>query len=254
MNLRDKLQSFGGMSHIRSIISGRRNAGGETIPGIDEKTLKRLSRAEVLELLIEQIRENDEMQENLRETRRKLEAKTITLEQSGSIAEAALHLNSVFEAADSAVRDYVDNNQQMIDEKRQAAEERLAELNGRLENIGQERAEILNAAGAEAREIIQKAEAESERMLAETKEESQSIMQEALATCERKYEEADAVFGQKKQEADAYWRGLLAKLDDFCSGYESLLQATYGRAEIPGLQKLKDEMQLEVKRRTTISD
>ena len=247
----DKLQNFGGLGKIRSIIIGKNSPAGANDVGIDEKTLKKLSRVEVLELLIEQIKENDDLRVNLRNMRKKLENRDIYLENAGSIAEAALHLNEVFEAADAAAKEYTESNRNVIDEKRKAVEERLAELNERLANIDQERLEILNAGQAEAREIVRQAEEESHRMLEETKEESQNIMQETLASCERKYEEVEEAYAKKKQEADEYWQSFLVKLDNFCAGYESLQRAARGEVEIPGLQKLKDELNTEVRRRTT---
>ena len=74
-----------------------------------EKELKRMSRGELLELLIDQIEENRELKDRLDQVRTELESKQIAIENAGSIAEAALVLNGVFEAADRAVRQYLDN-------------------------------------------------------------------------------------------------------------------------------------------------
>lgn len=72
-----------------------------------DKELKRLKRVDLLELLIAQSRENDRLRAELEEMRSKLEAKELTLEKAGSIAEAALRLNKVFEAAQLAADQYV---------------------------------------------------------------------------------------------------------------------------------------------------
>lgn len=72
-----------------------------------DKELKRLKRVDLLELLIAQSRENERLQAELEQTRSKLEAKELILEQAGSIAEAALRLNKVFEAAQAAADQYV---------------------------------------------------------------------------------------------------------------------------------------------------
>lgn len=72
-----------------------------------EKELKRLKRVDLLELLIAQSRENDRLRAELEETRSKLEAKELVLKEAGSIAEAALRLNQVFEAAQAAADQYV---------------------------------------------------------------------------------------------------------------------------------------------------
>lgn len=72
-----------------------------------DKELKRLKRVDLLELLLAQSRENDHLRAELEETRRKLDAKELVLEQAGSIAEAALRLNKVFETAQAAADQYI---------------------------------------------------------------------------------------------------------------------------------------------------
>ena len=74
-----------------------------------DKELKKLSRAELLELLLIQTKEVDRLQKELDETKAKLEDKTIKIDNAGSIAEAALKLNGVFEAAQKAAQQYIDN-------------------------------------------------------------------------------------------------------------------------------------------------
>lgn len=74
-----------------------------------DRELKRLSRAELLELLLEKSRENERLRAQLEEAKEQLASRTIQLANAGSIAEAALQLNGVFEAADRAARQYLDN-------------------------------------------------------------------------------------------------------------------------------------------------
>lgn len=74
-----------------------------------DKELKRLSRAELLELLLEQVEENERLHKEIEELKNQLEDRVIKLEQAGSIAEAALRLNGVFEAAEAAAKQYLDS-------------------------------------------------------------------------------------------------------------------------------------------------
>lgn len=74
-----------------------------------DKELKRLSRAELLELLIGQMRENQRLEEELAAANAALQDRTIVIEQAGSIAEAALQLNGVFAAAEAAAAQYLEN-------------------------------------------------------------------------------------------------------------------------------------------------
>ena len=73
------------------------------------KDLKKLSRAELLELLIEQTDENRKLTEEIDELRKKLADKILTCDESGSLAEAAIKLNGVFEAAQAACDQYIAN-------------------------------------------------------------------------------------------------------------------------------------------------
>lgn len=71
--------------------------------------LKKMSRSELLEMLIEQTEENNRLREQLGETRKKLMDKNLACEEAGSIAQAALELNGVFEAAQAACDQYTEN-------------------------------------------------------------------------------------------------------------------------------------------------
>lgn len=72
-----------------------------------ELNLKKLSRTELLELLLEQTKELEATQAKVSELEKALADRKIEMEQAGNIAEAALQLNKVFEAAQQAADDYV---------------------------------------------------------------------------------------------------------------------------------------------------
>lgn len=74
-----------------------------------KQELKRLSRADLLALLLEERRKNDELSAELEQVKKKLADKNLQIEQSGSLAEAALRLNGVFEAAEAAAAQYLEN-------------------------------------------------------------------------------------------------------------------------------------------------
>ena len=78
---------------------------------VDAKDLRRLGRAELLEMLITQTKENDKLRARLRDAENKLEKKALTIENAGSIAQAALQMNGVFEAAQRAADQYVESVQ-----------------------------------------------------------------------------------------------------------------------------------------------
>lgn len=84
---------------------------------ITERELKKLSRADLLELLLEESRENEQLRAQLDEAEQKLASREITLQNAGSIAEAALRLNGVFEAAEQAAQQYLENVRRLAEEQ-----------------------------------------------------------------------------------------------------------------------------------------
>ena len=73
-----------------------------------DKELKKLSRAELLEMLIAQSKKLSRVEEELAKAKEKLEKREIALSKSGTLAEAALKLNGIFEDADRAAKQYLD--------------------------------------------------------------------------------------------------------------------------------------------------
>ena len=76
---------------------------------LEEKNLKKMSRKELLELLVFISKKNDELQKELNETKELLNNKQIMINEAGSIAEAALKLNNIFETAQKAADQYLEN-------------------------------------------------------------------------------------------------------------------------------------------------
>lgn len=79
-----------------------------------EQELKRLRRADLLEMLLDLSKENDLLRTQLDRANKQLADQTIAIEKSGSLAEAALKLNGVFDAAQAACDQYILNLQQRI--------------------------------------------------------------------------------------------------------------------------------------------
>lgn len=74
-----------------------------------DQQLRKLSRKNLLELLLEQEKARVALEEELQATKAELEKKQLCIENAGSLAEAALQLNGVFEAAQAAAQQYQDN-------------------------------------------------------------------------------------------------------------------------------------------------
>ena len=118
-----------------------------------DKELRKLRRDDLLQILISQQRQIDDMNAQLAEMKAALEDRRIKVEESGSLAEAALRLNQVFEAAQAAADQY---RQQMIED--------TDALRARAHVDAEE---IVHAARGDAERILREARAEAGRLMAE---------------------------------------------------------------------------------------
>jgi predicted transcriptional regulator len=82
-----------------------------------DKELRKLNRLELLEMLVEQSKQIDELQQRLDIAEKKIADRDLKLKDAGTLAEAALKLNDVFEAADAAGKQYVDALKKLYDEE-----------------------------------------------------------------------------------------------------------------------------------------
>ena len=74
-----------------------------------DQELKKLRRSDLLELLIAQGKENEQLRARLAQAEAQLAERKVLLTKAGSIAEASLQLNGVFEAAQAAARAAAEN-------------------------------------------------------------------------------------------------------------------------------------------------
>ena len=86
-----------------------------------DKELRKLKRTDLLELLIEQSKEVESLKKRIGELEAELADRRLLIYRSGSIAEAALKLNGVFEAAEAAAQEYLENIRRISEEKTQEA-------------------------------------------------------------------------------------------------------------------------------------
>lgn len=76
---------------------------------MNNKELKKLSRKELLEIMLSQAKRIEELEVSLKKVTTELNSKKISIEESGSIAEAALRLNNVFEVAQKSADQYLES-------------------------------------------------------------------------------------------------------------------------------------------------
>ncbi len=88
-----------------------------------EKQLKRLSRRELLEMLVTQTRRVEALEAQLKEANAKLEDRHIQIQDAGNLADAVMKLNKVFEAAQAAADQYLLGLQSMEQKRGEDADE-----------------------------------------------------------------------------------------------------------------------------------
>ncbi len=74
-----------------------------------DKELKKLTRLQLLELLVEQGKELERQRARAERAEKKLRERNVLIGEAGSIAEAALRIQGVFEAAQAAADQYLDS-------------------------------------------------------------------------------------------------------------------------------------------------
>lgn len=100
-----------------------------------DKELRRLSRMELIQLLLDQAKELERVQKELEEAKAALESRKISIRNVGSIAEASLEINKVLEAAQRAADQFLENAKA---EYTRQAQEQYDEIMGQSEETKDE--------------------------------------------------------------------------------------------------------------------
>lgn len=128
-----------------------------------EKELGKLNRRQLLEMLLEQTKRAQELENELQEKNRQLAEKdallserSVTLDKAGTIADAALSISRVFESAQTAADIYLKNveahskrGEELLENAKKRSEEMLAETKRRCAAIEKQTAERIKAFKAE---------------------------------------------------------------------------------------------------------
>ncbi|NMA08015.1 MAG: hypothetical protein GX929_02715 [Clostridiales bacterium] len=132
-----------------------------------DKELRKLSRAKLLEMLIAQSTELETYKEKLSAAEAALKNREIIIDQAGSIAEASLALSGVFDAAQSACREYTENIRLLSERQEKICEQMEAESRAKaakmIADAEQRRDDLDHEARIRSAEIIRKAKYESEK-------------------------------------------------------------------------------------------
>ncbi len=100
-------------------------------------------------MLLEQSREVERLQQELQQAQSQLESRKLAIEQLGSIAEASLQLSGIFEAAQRAADQYLENAQLRSAEIEAECHDMLLQTQGKCDAMQREAAEVCRALQAQ---------------------------------------------------------------------------------------------------------
>lgn len=160
-----------------------------------DKELRKLRRDDLLQILINQQRQIDELQASLEQAETRLNERGIAIEESGSVAEAALKLNGVFEAAQAAADQY-------LEQARARADQLQSEAQDAADKAKRTSDDLVASARAEADRILREARTQAEGERAE----AQRLLDEAR---QRTGVEPPPLAASREEETGRQKRGLL---------------------------------------------
>lgn len=145
-----------------------------------KKEMRKLRRDQLLEMLIEQTKRKDELELLLAEAEKKLKDRELVLQEAGTMAEAALGLNAVFEAADSAATQYLENVRLLFERQKAATEQAEATTQAKCDALESAAWKHCETMEAQTRGKCETLEAEARRrcelLEAETRKKCRAMM------------------------------------------------------------------------------
>ena len=164
-----------------------------------DRELRRMRRAELVEIILALKQTEDRLRAENAALSAQLQERQIHIENAGSIAQAALELNKVFEAAQAAADEYV-------------ASVRAANKN----------------TDAAANALRAQAEAEAEQILAQAQTEAANLKARTQKECDEQAEAAarsraqtEAMLARTQQEIRQRWAAFDRRASELLDGYHS---------------------------------
>lgn len=151
-----------------------------------DRDMKKLSRTDLLSILLEQSKKMQQLQERLDRAEAALQDRTIQIDKAGSIAEASLQLSGIFEAAQTACQQYTEN----------------------ISRLSRQQDLLCSQREKESRE-------QAERLLADAAE-------KAAETERRTKQQCEAMLAEAKAQSAQYWEAVSAKLNAFLDEHAEL--------------------------------
>lgn len=154
-----------------------------------DQELRKLRRTDLLELLLAQEKENEELRRQIQQLQDRLEERELKIINAGSIAEASMQLNGVFEAAQAAADQYLASVRKLNEEKKNYFSKMEEEARLRAEQTLRETEE-------RCRRLEEESRARSEQLLKETEQKRIAMLEET------------------KEDLKSYWVGISAQMEN----------------------------------------
>lgn len=156
------------------------------------KELRHMSRGELIDVIYALKKQQEELAAENKELRQQLSQRELKLQKAGSIAEAAMSLNQVFEAAQQAADQYL-------------------------------QAVYANCGDAEetAKGILADANAQAQKTLEEARHQSETMLSQARAEKAQAELECQALRQKTEEETKARWEAFERRVGDLFMSYQN---------------------------------
>ena len=156
------------------------------------KELRHMSRGELIDVIYALKKQQEELAAENEELRQQLSQRELKLQKAGSIAEAAMSLNQVFETAQQAADQY---------------------LQSVYANCGNEE--------EMAKGILADANAQAQKTLEEARRQSETMLSQARAEKAQTEQECQALRQKTEEETKARWEAFERRVGDLFMSYQN---------------------------------
>ena len=180
-----------------------------------KKELGKLRRAELLELLLEQTKETERLEKELAVAKEQLRCREIRLHEAGSIAEAALQINGVFEAAQAAAEQYLENIQTLSSQEEAICAEREKNSRIKAEKMLEEAKKQQEKMQEECIQTEEHTRRQCEELAERTQQQCEELIQQTRKQCDDMKKETELQVEKK-------WDTISQRLEEFYETHEEL--------------------------------
>ena len=228
--------------NINSEIEFENQKIDDELEKIGRRELKYLNRSQLLEILLDYAKENEKLRDDISNLEEKLNDKQIKIKSFGSIAEASIGLNEVFESAEAACAQYIANAKMICDEQMEKRTSKLEEAEREAkEMLEKAKAECADIEGEKAR-LLSDTLIECEKMKIDTQTQCEERIQSVERQCNKKLRITEKKCREKELESEEKvkndWDMLSKRLEAFYESHNGLMElVNQGIFNVPGRGK-----------------